>query len=82
MAEQSKESQLRFEDVTVGFEDLIVLNQVSFDVRQGETRIILGAAGSGKTILLKTAMGLIEPQNGRVFLFGEDISGAAEARLF
>ncbi len=79
---QAKESLLRFEDVTVGFDDQIVLNGVSFDVRQGETRIILGAAGSGKTILLKTAMGLIAPRGGRVFLFGEDVTGAEEARLF
>jgi phospholipid/cholesterol/gamma-HCH transport system ATP-binding protein len=82
MAAQTKESLLRFEEVTVGFEDLIVLNKVSFDVREGETRIILGAAGSGKTILLKTAMGLIAPRGGRVFLFGDDITGAPEASLF
>ncbi|HVY92199.1 MAG TPA: ATP-binding cassette domain-containing protein, partial [Bryobacteraceae bacterium] len=73
---------LRFEEVTVGFDDLIVLDKVSFDVREGETRIILGAAGSGKTILLKTAMGLIVPRGGRVFLFGDDITGTPEARLF
>jgi phospholipid/cholesterol/gamma-HCH transport system ATP-binding protein len=77
-----KESLLRFEDVTVSFGDQIVLNKVSFEVRQGETRIILGAAGSGKTVLLKTAMGLIAPRGGRVFLFGEDVTGAAEALLF
>lgn len=77
-----KESLLRFEEVTVGFDDVIALDDFSFDVRQGETRIILGAAGSGKTILLKTAMGLIEPRRGRVFLFDEDVTGAEETRLF
>ncbi len=82
MAGPAKESLLRFEEVTVGFDDLIVLDKVSFDVREGETRIILGAAGSGKTILLKTAMGLIVPRGGRVFLFGDDITGTPEARLF
>jgi len=82
MAEQTKESLLRFEDVTVGFGDVIALDKFSFDVRQRETRIILGAAGSGKTILLKTAMGLIAPRSGRVFLFGEDVTGAKETRLF
>jgi phospholipid/cholesterol/gamma-HCH transport system ATP-binding protein len=82
MADQARESLLRFEDVTVGFDDVIALDKVSFDVRQGETRIILGAAGSGKTILLKTAMGLIVPRGGQVFLFDEDVTGAAETRLF
>jgi phospholipid/cholesterol/gamma-HCH transport system ATP-binding protein len=82
MADQTKETLLRFEDVTVGFDDVIALDKVSFDVRQGETRIILGAAGSGKTILLKTAMGLIAPRAGRVFLFDEDVTGAKEIRLF
>jgi len=82
MPDQAKESLLRFEDVTGGFDDQIVLNGVSFDIHQGETRIILGAAGSGKTILLKTAMGLIAPRGGRVFLFGEDVTRAEEVRLF
>jgi phospholipid/cholesterol/gamma-HCH transport system ATP-binding protein len=82
MADQNKESLLRFEDVTVGFGDVIALDKVFFDVREGETRIILGAAGSGKTILLKTAMGLIAARGGRVFLFDEDVTGAEEARLF
>jgi phospholipid/cholesterol/gamma-HCH transport system ATP-binding protein len=82
MADQTRESLLRFEEVTVGFDDVIALDKVSFNVRQGETRIILGAAGSGKTILLKTAMGLIAPRGGRVLLFDEDVTGAEEMRLF
>jgi len=82
MPDQAKESLLRFEDVSVGFDDQIDLNGVSFDIHQGESRIILGAAGSGKTILLKTAMGLIAPRGGRVFLFGEDVTRAEEVRLF
>ena len=81
-ADPTKESLLRFEEVTVNFGDIVALDKVSFDVRQGETRIILGAAGSGKTILLKTAMGLIAPGGGRVLLFDEDVTGAEEARLF
>ena len=58
------------------------LDEVSFDVREGETRIILGAAGSGKTVLLKTAMGLIRATAGRVFLFDEDVTKKPEAELF
>jgi phospholipid/cholesterol/gamma-HCH transport system ATP-binding protein len=76
-------SLLRFENVSVQFgADPLVLNDLSFNVRHGETRIILGAAGSGKTVLLKTAMGLIRPVAGRVFLFDEDVTDKAETQLF
>jgi phospholipid/cholesterol/gamma-HCH transport system ATP-binding protein len=48
----------------------------------GETRVVFGAAGSGKTILLKVAVGLQKPDSGRVFLFGHDITHATEQQLF
>ncbi|MGD1068976.1 MAG: ATP-binding cassette domain-containing protein [Bryobacteraceae bacterium] len=76
------ESLLRFENVSVEFGDVRALDGVSFDVRQGETRIILGAAGSGKTVLLKTAMGLNRPSHGRIILLGEDIETRPETELF
>jgi len=55
---------------------------VSFEILEGDTRIILGAAGSGKTVLLKTALGLLRPGTGRVFLFGENITERREADQF
>ncbi|MBZ5608912.1 MAG: ATP-binding cassette domain-containing protein [Acidobacteriia bacterium] len=75
-------SLLRFENVTVCFDELEALHQVSFEMRAGETRVVLGAAGSGKTVLLKTALGLIKPDAGRVFLFGHDITNVPERDLF
>ena len=82
MAEE-KPSILRFENVSVAFEKGVrALDGVSFDMREGETRIVMGAAGSGKTVLLKTAMGLICPAEGRVFLFGKDVTNKPEAGLF
>ncbi len=84
MAAESNQSEevLRFEDVTVGFDTIEALKNVSFDVCKGETRIILGAAGSGKTVLLKTAIGLLKPWSGKVSLFGQDITGLTEEQLF
>lgn len=83
VAKDDAPSLLRFEDVTVSFApDPPVLNQLSFNVRRGETRVILGAAGSGKTVLLKTAMELIQPSAGRVFLFDEDVTNKPEVHLF
>ena len=51
-------------------------------MRQGDARIILGAAGSGKTVLLKTALGLVQPDAGWVYLFGRNITGMDERQLF
>jgi phospholipid/cholesterol/gamma-HCH transport system ATP-binding protein len=76
------QSLLRFENVTVEFDDVRALDGVSFEVKEGETRIIMGAAGSGKTVLLKTAMGLNPPSQGAVFLMGEDITRKPESQLF
>ena len=73
---------LRFENVTVRFGDVVALNGMSFDVKTGETRIILGAAGSGKTVLLKTAMGLNAASDGKVFLFDEDVTHMPERQMF
>jgi ABC-type multidrug transport system ATPase subunit len=74
------ESLLRFENVGVTFGDgTQALDGVSFEMHEGETRILLGAAGSGKTVLLKAALGLVPTTSGTVSLFGEDITGKPEA---
>jgi len=73
---------LRFEGVNVSFEGVEALRDLNFEAREGESRVILGAAGSGKTVLLKTALGLVRPDSGKVFVFGRDISGMQEHELF
>ncbi len=77
-------SVLRFEHVTLSFGDdeHPALKDVSFDVKQGQTRILFGAAGSGKSVTLKSALGLLKPQGGRVFLFDKDITDLKENQLF
>jgi phospholipid/cholesterol/gamma-HCH transport system ATP-binding protein len=80
---EASTSLLRFEKVGVVFDDGVqALDDLSFDVREGETRIILGSAGAGKTVLLKTAMGLIRASTGRVYLFDEDVTKKPEVELF
>lgn len=69
---------LRFEDVSVFFDEVKALDRVSFELRKGESCVILGAAGSGKTVLLKTALGLLRADEGRVYLFGNDVTSADE----
>jgi phospholipid/cholesterol/gamma-HCH transport system ATP-binding protein len=73
---------IRFEQVTVRFDDEPALIDVSFELYAGETTVLMGAASSGKTVLLKTAIGLIRPEAGRVCLFGQDITNLHEQELF
>lgn len=73
---------LRFEDVRLAFDEKPALDGVSFEIWPGDTRVILGSAGSGKTSLLKTALGLLKPDSGRIFAFGEDITDLEEHSLF
>jgi phospholipid/cholesterol/gamma-HCH transport system ATP-binding protein len=82
MAENGRPSILRFENVTVEFDGVPALADLSFEAREGESRVILGAAGSGKTVLLKTALGLIKPDAGRVFAFDREITTMTEEQLF
>ena len=71
-----------FEDVSIGFEGKQVLSNISFTVKPGETRILLGPAGVGKSVLLKLADGLMRPDSGRIFIFGEEVSAMPEEQLF
>lgn len=58
-----------------------VLDDISFKVSSGETRILLGRSGSGKSILLKLVSGLLRPDAGTVRVFGEDLAGLDEREL-
>ena len=72
---------LEFRNVSIGF-DHLVLDDVSFSVGRDETRILLGPAGVGKSVLLKLANGLLCPDSGSTYLFGEEISRIPEQQLF
>jgi phospholipid/cholesterol/gamma-HCH transport system ATP-binding protein len=71
-----------FDDVSITFDLKPVLHHISFEVQRGETLIILGPAGCGKSVLMKLANGLIEPDSGTVTVFGEDISHMKESHRF
>src|SRR5450631_3293593 len=71
-----------FEDVSIGFDGKPVLKNISFRVAPGETRILLGPAGVGKSVLLKLANGLFRPDSGRITVFGEEVSSMRESDLF
>ncbi len=73
---------LRFEEVWVSFEDRPVLRDISLVLRPGETLVVYGAAASGKSVLLKTAIGLLHAGAGRVHLFGRDITDWQDEQLY
>ena len=72
---------LRFEDVSIAFEHP-VLDRISFRLAHGETKILLGEAGTGKTLILKLALGLIKPDSGRIDVLGEPISEMREEDMY
>lgn len=76
------EPVVEFRNVTVAFDGPPVLADISFTVGPRETRVLLGPAGVGKSVLLKATNGLVQPDSGQVFLFGEDISRMREHDLF
>jgi phospholipid/cholesterol/gamma-HCH transport system ATP-binding protein len=77
-----REVVVEFDHVALRFEEKIVLRDISFRLERGETKVILGVTGSGKSILLKLAMGLLSPDSGRIFVLGEEITQRSEQELF
>lgn len=73
---------IRFENVSIGFDGKPVLKDISFELKRGDTRILLGPAGVGKSVLLKLANGLICPDSGRIFVFGFEINTMREQDLY
>jgi phospholipid/cholesterol/gamma-HCH transport system ATP-binding protein len=81
-APASSEPVVVVEDVSIIFDVKPVLQNVSFTVQRGETRIILGPAGGGKSVLMKLVNGLLKPDSGTIRVFGEDVTQMREVDLF
>lgn len=73
---------LEFSRVTLIFDDVVALENVSFQVNAGASLVILGAASSGKSVLLKLCAGLLKPDAGAIYLFGGKIDDMDEQDLF
>jgi phospholipid/cholesterol/gamma-HCH transport system ATP-binding protein len=78
----STEPVVVYNDVSIGFDQKPVLENISFTVQRGETRIILGPAGCGKSVLMKLANGLMRPDTGTIEVFGEEITTMPEKDLY
>lgn len=72
---------IQFVHVSKAFEDQPVLEDVSFEVRRGEMVVVLGRSGVGKSVTLKHILGFLQPDAGRVFVAGREVSQMTEAEL-
>ena len=72
---------IEFRNVTIEFDDRKVLNDLSFKVMKGETKIILGGSGCGKSTTIKLVLGLLKPDSGQILVDGEDITHYSEVDM-
>ena len=72
---------IEFKNVTKSFNDDVILKNISFEITRGETKIILGASGSGKSTILRLLLGLIRPDSGEILIDGQDITKMTERNL-
>jgi phospholipid/cholesterol/gamma-HCH transport system ATP-binding protein len=75
------EAYIEFDHVSKSFDDRKVLDDVSFAVGRGETCVIMGRSGVGKSVTLKHIMGFLRPDSGRIRVAGEDITDWGEREL-
>jgi len=68
-------------EVSKGFDDRPVLDRVSFTVKRGETCVIMGRSGVGKSVSLKHIMGFLKPDSGRIFIDGQDVTDFSEKQF-
>jgi phospholipid/cholesterol/gamma-HCH transport system ATP-binding protein len=82
VSQQTSGPAIVFEDVHLSFEDNHVLRGVSFRLSVGETKALFGVAGSGKSTILKLALGLLLPDSGRITVLGNEVTQMREQDLF
>ncbi len=77
---------IEFKNVTKSFSQadggkLVVLDNVSFNILSGKTTVIAGGSGQGKSVTLKLVLGLMEPDNGEIYVHGKNIVGISGGAL-
>ena len=73
---------ITFENVAISFEGNPVLDGISFVLQRGETKVLFGVAGAGKSTILKLALGLVKPDRGSIYVLGHDVTQMSEDDLF
>jgi phospholipid/cholesterol/gamma-HCH transport system ATP-binding protein len=78
VSEEKSANYFEFREVCKGFDDRMVLDHVSFSVKRGETCVIMGRSGVGKSVSLKHIMGFLKADSGQILIDGEDVTNFAE----
>jgi phospholipid/cholesterol/gamma-HCH transport system ATP-binding protein len=77
----SSEPVIVFEHVSLAFDENVILRDVSFALRPGHLKVVLGASGAGKSTILKLVLGLLRPDGGKIWVNGERVDGMSEREL-
>ncbi|MBP6823331.1 MAG: ATP-binding cassette domain-containing protein [Acidobacteria bacterium] len=72
---------IEFREVSLAFGDNVILDRVSFGVRYGESKVVMGGSGTGKSTLLRLVLGLLKPDSGQIFVDGEEIGNYNEEKM-
>jgi phospholipid/cholesterol/gamma-HCH transport system ATP-binding protein len=72
---------IEFRNVHLAYDDRVVLDNFSFKVMKGESKIILGGSGCGKSTTIKLVLGLVKPDRGQILVDGEDVTNYTEAQM-
>ncbi len=80
-ANDSADNYFEFRGVCKAFDDRVVLNDVSFQVKRGQTCVIMGRSGVGKSVTLKLILGFLKPDSGRIYIDGQDVTDLTEAEF-
>jgi phospholipid/cholesterol/gamma-HCH transport system ATP-binding protein len=78
---EDRRNAIEFENVVLAFDEQVILDGISFSVEPGETKVLMGGSGTGKSTALKLVLGLLKPDEGRVFIDGEDITYYNEGKM-
>ena len=70
-----------FENVDLAFDEKVILKNLSFTIRQGHTKIFLGASGAGKSTILKLILGLLKPDRGAIWVKGQRVDQLSEIEM-
>jgi phospholipid/cholesterol/gamma-HCH transport system ATP-binding protein len=81
MSEQDERPIIQIRDLVVGFGDRIILDHLSLDVRRGEILGVVGASGGGKSVLLRTIIGLLPKRHGSIDILGIDLDRASDEQI-
>ena len=81
MTTSTTDTCIEFDNVVAGYKDFMILNNLSFTIPKGSITLLIGPSGAGKSTVLKTLFGLLKPRQGKIYLHGQDITGASQKSL-